>query len=168
MEFYDVLRKRRSIRAYKEDPVPPEVLERIASAAHNAPSACNLQPYRFLVLTDAELIARLNAVTRQKFIGRAPVVIAALGNEEAAWHRNGHSLMEFDLGIAMEHIVLAAAAEGLGSCYIGAFDVDAANRLLRVPSGWSAVMLTPLGYPAEAPRPFVRGKSVSELWETVK
>ncbi|MBQ7207731.1 MAG: nitroreductase family protein [Lentisphaeria bacterium] len=168
MEFYDVLARRRSIRAYRKDPVPAEVLDRIARAALEAPSACNLQPYRFLVLTDPGLIARLNETTRQKFIGQAPVVIAALGNDDASWHRDGRPIMEFDLGIVMEHIVLAAAAEGLGSCYIGAFDTAAADRLLQVPSGWRTVMLLPLGYPAEEPRPFVRSRSGSALWEIVK
>ena len=168
MEFHEVLAARRSIRAWRPDPVPPEVLEKIGSAALNAPSACNLQPYRFLVVTRAGLIRQLNDVTRQKFIGQAPAVIAALGNADGAWHRDGHSLMEFDLGIVMEHIMLAAVAEGLSGCYIGAFDVKAADRLLNVPAGWTTFMLLPLGYASEGPQPFVRSRSGSALWETVK
>ena len=168
MEFHEVLETRRSIRAWRPDPVPPGILEKISSAALNAPSACHLQPYRFLAVTRRELIRQLNDITRQKFIGQAPVVIAALGNADGAWHRNGHSLMEFDLGVVMEHIMLAAVAEGLSGCYIGAFDVEAADRLLNVPAGWTAFMLLPLGYASEGPRPFVRNRSGSALWETLK
>ena len=167
MEFYEVLKKRRSIRAYKSDPVPEEVLDRIMEAAVIAPSACNLQPYRFLVITDPALISRLNGTTRQKFIGTAPVIVVALGQQDAAWHRDGHSVMEFDLGIAMEHIILAATAEGLASCYIGAFDVKEANQVLQVPAGWSTVMMTPLGYASGEPRPFTR-KSGTALVEKIK
>lgn len=124
MEFYEVLSKRRSIRAYTDLPIPEDSLRRITRAVLQAPSACNRQPYRFL-LVSGEAKNRILSVAPQAYLRDAPIIVVAVGEKSRAWQRPGddHTLVELDLGIAMEHLVLAAAAEGLGTCWIAAFDV---------------------------------------------
>ena len=158
MEFYDVLRQRRSIRGYKADPIPQPALDRILEAVRIAPSACNLQPWRFLILTSpARQALACECYARGTWLAAAPVIIVALGHTQAAWKRvNGSSAHVIDVSIAMEHLVLAAAAEGLGTCWICAFDQELLRRKLGFAAEWEAVAMTPLGYPNAEPRPFER------------
>lgn len=165
MEFYDVIRRRLSVRAYKPDPVPEEVLMRILEAARLAPSAKNYQPWRFIVVTDEKIRQELVPACRgQSFIAQAPVVICACAIEEQAWKGMGGywSAAEVDVTIALEHIILAATAEGLGTCWIGAFIEAEVKRVLQIPEGVKPVALTPLGYPAQEPKPRPR-KALEEI-----
>ena len=137
MEFYEVLKTRRSIRSYKSDPVPEEALRRIAEAAQCAPSACNRQPWKLVAVRNAALRKKICEVYRNPFLAQAPVILLALGNASMAWQRPGddHSIVEIDLGIMFEHAVLAAAAEGLGSCWINRakeeFESEEGKALLK-------------------------------------
>lgn len=152
MDFYEVLRRRRSIRSYRAEAVPEKTLSRLAEAIRLAPSACNNQPTRFLFISDPEVRRRLCACYPRAWLAAAPVIVVALGNPETAWRRfDGSSAHVIDTSIAMEHLVLAAAAEGLGTCWICAFDQQAARQALRLPECWEVVALTPLGYAAEEP-----------------
>lgn len=165
MEFYDVIRRRLSVRAYKPDPVPEEVLRRILEAARLAPSAKNYQPWRFIVVTDEKIRQELVPACRgQSFIAQAPVVICACAIEEQAWKGMGGywSAAEVDVTIALEHLILAATAEGLGTCWIGAFIEAEVKRVLQIPEGVKPVALTPLGYPAQEPKPRPR-KALEEI-----
>ena len=163
MEFYDVLRQRRSIRGYESTPIPQEKLDRLAEAVNLAPTACNLQPFLFQFLSAPDARQPVCECYRQTWLAEAPVIVLALGNRESAWKRvNGVSAHTIDVSIAMEHLVLAAAAEGLGTCWICAFDQEKLHRKLGLGSEWEAVALTPLGYPAVEPGSFTR-KPVSEI-----
>ncbi len=152
MEFYEVLRTRRSIRSYRSDPVPEAVLSRVLEAVRVAPSGSNRQPWRFIVVKDEGLRRRLVPVCGdQGFIAEAPVVVVACG-------RNIHSdrggyMREFsmlvDVSIAFTHLVLAARAEGLGTCWIGDFSNEAVKEVLGVPEDFNVVAVTPLGYPKD-------------------
>jgi len=166
MEFYDVLKKRRSIRAYKPDSIPEEALNRIAEAVRVAPTACNLQPYKLLLIRDA---AQRAAVCKAygAFLAQAPVIAVMLCNDSAAWHRpEGDSAAVIDASIAMEHFILAAAAEGLGSCWVCAFSRSKLDALLGIKPPYSSFAISPLGFANEEPRPFSR-KQLSELVEIV-
>ncbi|MEO0025660.1 MAG: nitroreductase family protein [candidate division WOR-3 bacterium] len=165
MEFYEVIRKRLSVRAYKPDPVPEEVLNRILDAGRLAPSAKNLQPWKFIIIRDEKIRqALVPACRNQQFIAQAPVVICACALLEQAWKGMGGywSAAEIDVTIALEHIILAAASEGLGTCWIGAFIEDEVKKVLAIPEGVKPVALTPLGYPAQEPRPRPR-KELKEI-----
>ena len=165
MEFYEVLRRRRSVRAYVPEAIPEKVLSRLFEAVQLAPSACNNQPVRFLFVTEAETKHRICACYPRAWLAQAPVVVVALGNKDTAWRRfDGTSAHPLDVAIAMEHLVLAAAAEGLGSCWICAFDQEAMRQALRLPECWEAVALTPLGRPAADPGPQGR-KPLDEIIE---
>ncbi len=152
MDFYEVIRTRRSIRSYKPDPIPEEVLMRILDAARIAPSGSNRQPWKFIVVKDEELRKRLAAACHnQTFIAEAPVIIVACGYN-IHWNRGGYMgdlSMLIDVSIAFTHLILAARAEGLGTCWIGAFDNEEVKKILGVPEDVNVVAITPLGYPKD-------------------
>lgn len=157
MEFYDVIQKRRSIRGYSEQVVEDDKLERILEAVRQAPTACNKQPFRFLVIKDPAQKAMVCEAYPQPWMKAAPLVVVALGNRDKAWHRlDGTSAHVIDVSIAMEHLVLAATAEGLGTCWVCAFDQAHLHAKMGIGSEWDVVAMTPLGYgtvtPKEPPR----------------
>lgn len=165
MDFYEVVQKRRSVRTYKELPVPDDVLMRILEAARLAPSANNRQPWKFIVVRDRELRERLaKAACYQNFVGEAPVVIAAVSTEPTYVMTNGVPAYAVDLAIATEHIALAATNEGLGTCWIGAYDQEEVKRILDVPEDRKVVALLTLGYPRGKPGPTWR-KPIHEIVE---
>ncbi len=151
MDVYEAIRLRTSVRAYRPDPVDPEKLRRVLDAARLAPSGKNGQPWTFIVITDRETKERLvSACKGQRFIAEAPVVVAACGREDQAYQKMGGywNSLPVDIGIALEHLMLAAIAEGLGTCWIGAFIEDDVRALLGVPKEQKIVALTPVGYPS--------------------
>ncbi|MHB9024370.1 MAG: nitroreductase family protein [Armatimonadota bacterium] len=164
MNFYDLVNARYSIRDYAETPVPEETIRRILEAARLAPSACNRQPWHFFVVQDAAVRRRLFPADRQGWVADAPVVLVACSYPAQAWVRgaDGKNHADIDLAIAMEHIVLSATEEGLGSCWICAFDPDIVRQALELPAGMEPVAITPLGYPAGGHGPRNR-KSLDEI-----
>jgi nitroreductase len=151
MQVLEAIRTRRSVRSYSPRPLPPEVLERLREALRAAPSACNLQPWHFIFVTDAGLRRKLAEVAqRQLWLAEAPVIVAACGfPEQAAKAIAGYrSSAEIDVAIALDHLSLAAVAEGLGTCWIGAFHEERVKLLLDVPPAAKVVALMPVGYPA--------------------
>lgn len=151
MEFYEVIRTRRSIRSYKADPVPEESLRRVLDAARIAPSGSNRQPWRFYVVKTPEKKRRVaQACGGQMWIDQAPVVVVAAGRRVPT-NRGGYiGDMSFvmDLSIAFTHLILAARTEGLGTCWIGDFRNTEVKKILGLPNDVDAVAVTPLGYPA--------------------
>ncbi|MEW6685544.1 MAG: nitroreductase family protein [Candidatus Edwardsbacteria bacterium] len=165
MDIYEAIRTRRSVRAYKPDPIPEDKLRRILEAMRLAPSAKNIQPWKFIVVRNQELIKKLvPACNNQAFVGEAPVVIVGCALEKIAYGRMGGYMSSFaiDLAIVFEHLMLAAVAEGLGTCWIGSFKEKEVKQLLNVPEDVRVVALTPLGYPAVIPEPRPR-KPLSEI-----
>ncbi len=159
MDVFEAIRTRRSIRKYRQEPIPDEKLESIFEAARLAPSAGNRQPWRFVVVQDADRKKALaEAANNQTFLRDASAIVAAVGDPavSARW-------FEKDLMIALEHMVLAATALGYGTCWIGAFDEDAVKRLLKIPARMKIVALLPIGIPDETPAPRPR-KELSEIF----
>ena len=165
MEFYEVLKTRRSIRSYKADAVPESALKNIAEAVNLAPTACNKQPFKLLLVRDPEMRKTICSNTHFAFLSEAPVIAVMMTNEPASWTRyEGNPAADIDASIAMEHLVLAAAAEGLGTCWICAFSRPDMNAALKISAPWSAFALSPIGYAAAGPRPFTR-KNLAEVVE---
>jgi len=165
MEFYEVIKKRKSVRKYKSDPIPQDVLDRILEAGRIAPSAKNIQPWRFIVVKDPAIKKKIGEASRgQTWIADADVILVGCALEKIAWGRMGGYMSSFavDLAIAMDHIILAAANEGLGTCWIGAFVEKEVKEILNVPDDVKVVALTPIGYPAEEAKDRGR-KSIEEI-----
>jgi nitroreductase len=155
MEYYEVIKKRKSMRKYKSDRIPDDVLNRILDAGRLAPSAKNYQPWHFIVIREPEMKKKVAVACRnQHFIAEADTIICGCALEKIAWTRMGNYMASWphDLTIAMEHMILAAASEGLGTCWIGAFDEKMVKDVLQIPEEVRVVALTPVGYPAEVPR----------------
>lgn len=161
MEFMDVVSKRRSIRRYKQDPVPQKDIEYILEAARLAPSWANSQCWKFIIVTEQKVKDEL-AKAGNSWIAKAPAVIVACADPTKPGTKGDQPYYMLDIGIAMEHLILAAADRGLGTCWIGAFDENVARKALGVPENIRVVASTPLGYPDESPNPRPR-KSMQEI-----
>jgi len=152
MEFYEVIRTRRSIRSYRADPVPEESLSRVLEAARIAPSGSNRQPWKFYVVKDPEKRRRVaQACGGQTWIDQAPIVIVATG-WKVSFSRGGYmGDMSFimDISIAFTQLILAARAEALGTCWIGDFQNTEVKKALGLPDDENVVAVTPLGYPGK-------------------
>ncbi len=153
MDFQALARARYSVRAYKPGPVAPEKLARIFEAARLAPTAANRQPFRIVVAETKGREPELRKIYGREWFVQAPLVIAVCAVPAEAWVRraDGWNSAELDAAIVMDHLILAAADEGLGTCWIAAFDPKAAREVLALPEGVIPVAFTPLGTPADAP-----------------
>lgn len=152
MEFSDLIRERYSVRAYTPDPIEDEKLDRVLEAARLAPTAANRQPFRILVIETAGREEELSRIYGKAWFVQPPLVICACGLPEEGWtRRDGKSYVDVDVAIVMDHLILAAANEGLGTCWVGAFDPDAAREVLSLPEEVEPIAFTPLGYPADEP-----------------
>lgn len=181
METNAAIAARRSIRKYKSDPIEDQVLQRILEAARSAPSWANTQCCKIVVVSDKatkdKLADTLFSFGNQpsqtaKGMKTAPIAIAFCAElnksgfkssepHSAATDKGEHWYM-FDTALAMENFILAATSYRLGTVVVGAFDAKAAGELLKVPSGFSVVALTPLGFPDEEP-PARPRKPIAEI-----
>ena len=146
----DVIRSRRSIRKYKPNPVPNADVEDVLEAARLAPSWANSQCWKFIVVKKNSVKQEL-AKAGNSWIEHAPVIIAACADPSKPGTKGDQPYYLVDIGIAMEHLILAAADKGLGTCWIGWFDEAEAKKALGVPENIRLVAMTPLGYPDESP-----------------
>ncbi|MDD5340487.1 MAG: nitroreductase family protein [Candidatus ainarchaeum sp.] len=156
MDFYDVIDKRRSVRAFQDKPVDAKVLRKILDTVSLAPSAGNLQAYKITIVRKQELKEGLmSAAFDQESIINAPVVLVFSADEKRSETKYGDRGLEFyslqDATIAAAYCQLVAAAEGLGSVWVGGFDALEVSRLINAESYEVPVAIIPLGYPAENP-----------------
>jgi nitroreductase len=148
----DAIAKRRSIRSYKDKPIEKEVLERVLEAGRLAPSACNYQPWRFVVVTDPEMRKKVaKAACDQKFVGEAPAIIVGCAIQTDRVMTCGQYAYPIDVTISMTMMQLAAVEAGLGTCWIGAFHEDEVKKLLGIPKEVRVVQIMPIGYPTSQP-----------------
>ena len=163
MELYETIRKRRSVRKYQKKELPQELLCRLLEAGRMAPSAKNNQPWKFVVIKDETCKKQLAICCKERmWIADASVIIAAVATNPDYRMGNGRPSDDIDLSIALTHIMLAAAGESLGSCWIGSFDYDRVKALLGIPEKFIIVSLLTIGYPAEVPMVKER-KSLDEI-----
>ena len=149
MDLYQTIKKRYSCRSYSSKQIEQEKLERILEAARLAPSAKNLQDWRFVIVTDEEKRKQVAiAANEQIFIATAPAIIVGCSNCDQTM-RCGQKISSIDAAIAMEHIALAATAEGLATCWIGSFYPEKVRKVLDIPEQIEIIELMPIGYPAD-------------------
>jgi nitroreductase len=152
MTLIEVIRKRYSCRAYEDKPIEQGKLDRIMEAARQAPSAKNLQDWRFVLVRDKEKRSRIAATTnRPEVFGKAGVIIVACSNSDYVM-ACGQAVGPIDVAIALEHISLAATELGLGTCWIGSFETEKVREILNIPEDVAIIELMTLGYPAEGGR----------------
>ncbi|MFW6062172.1 MAG: nitroreductase family protein [Planctomycetota bacterium] len=149
MDVYEAIGKRHSVRQYRPERVEEEKLFRVLNAGRLAPSARNQQNWRFLVVRDADVREQLVAATGQDWAGQAPVLLAVVALAPDSVMYCGVPRGPVDCAIAIDHMTLAATAEGLGTCWIGHFDQDQARNVLHVPDDAQIIELLALGYPAD-------------------
>jgi nitroreductase len=175
-QFLHLVENRESVRSYTSTPVEHEKIRRILETARLAPSACNAQPWTFIVVNNPEIKNKLADATSTKVIGlnhfakQAPVHIVIVMEPANLTSRFGSMVKQkhfplLDIGIAAEHICLAAVAEGLGTCMIGWFDEPAVRKLLSIPTKSRPILIITLGYPTN---PETREKRRKTLDEVVK
>jgi len=163
MGFLELAKRRYSVRAYKPDPVEDEKLQQVLEVARLALTACNLQPFQFIVIHTKGKEAELRRIYSESWFMQAPIVICVCGIPSQSWiRRDGKNYCEVDVTIAMDHLILAAADLGLGTCWVGAFNPEAAREVLGLPYNVEPIAFTPLGYPDDHPG-YKSRKSINEL-----
>jgi len=151
----DAIKTRRSVRKYEETAVSDDQLQEVLESARYAESWANKQGWHILVIKSAETRAKIAEAIEgnpgARAVGQAPVFLAVCMDPEASGNMNGKPYYMVDAGILMDHIMLTAADQGLGTVFIGAFDEDKVRAVLGVPAEFRIVGLTPLGVPAKTP-----------------
>lgn len=164
MEYSELITARYSVRAYRPDTVEEEKLTAVLAAARLAPTAANRQPFQLIVMHTAGREKEIGKIYRKPWFVQAPIVIGVCAVSSQAWVRESDRFNArlIDATIVADHLILAATNLGLGTCWIAAFNVDAARSVLQLPDDAEPVIFTPLGYPADQPVPKTR-KPLSEL-----
>ncbi len=156
MEVFEAILKRRSVRRFKDSQIPREKIERLKEALIWAPSAGNLQARKFYFVFNEELKEKLaEAALNQDFISEAPlVVVGCCDLEKISWYgERGKNLYTIcDVAASIENLMLLATAEGLGSCWVGAFDEEKVIKILNLPKNERPIVLVPVGLPAQTPK----------------
>jgi nitroreductase len=150
MEYSDLILSRESVRNYDPGrPVPKETLEKILDAGRLAPSACNIQPWKFLVISSPAVLNKVKACYDRAWFKDAPHILVVKGLRDKAWKRSydGYNSVETDVTIAMTHIILAAENEGIGTCWIAAYNPALLKEALHPAANELIFGITPLGYP---------------------
>ena len=150
MTILETIRKRYSCRAYQQKSIEPDKLDTILEAARLAPSARNMQDWRFVVVTDSQIKRQLAETTnRPDVFAKAGAIIAACSNSDYVM-RCGQAIVPIDVAIALEHICLQATDLGLGTCWIGSFDPEEVRSILGIPVDIEVIELMAVGYPADS------------------
>jgi nitroreductase len=168
MDFLALAEQRCSVRNYLDTPVSDALIEKVLEAACLAPSACNNQPARFIVIRDEDARHKLQPVYNREWFLRAPVIIAACCDRTLAWRRSdGRDYGDVDVAIALDHLTLAATERGLGTCWIANFKAAEAKAALMIPSTVDPIAFTPLGYPGPGASARKSRKPLAEMvsWE---
>ena len=148
MTLLDLLRKRRSIRRYKPDPIPNDKLEYVLEAGRLAPSWRNLQCWRYIIVTDEE---KRREISTREWAAEAPIILVGCAHPEQSGTNAEQRYYMLDMGIFMEQMILAAAEQGLGTCWVGAMSGTEVHKILSLPEDWFVHDLLPLGYPDQDP-----------------
>lgn len=152
MDFQELIKNRYSVRSYQDRPVEDEKLNQVLEAARLAPTAVNKQPFKLIVVNTLGKKEELKRIYHPDWFSEAPLVICACTIRSESWTRlDGRNYVDVDTTIAMDHIILAATDLGLGTCWIAAFDSEAAREVLELPDDVEPLLFTPLGYPADEP-----------------
>ena len=174
MSFLDLAKKRYSVRNYKDTPIPREKIDRCIEAARLAPSACNSQPWKFIVVDEAELRNKLAKAAFEgildfnHFAFKAPVLILIISEREKMFAKFGSivkkkNFSQMDIAIAAEHFCLQATEEGLGTCMLGWFNEKIVKKMLSIPRTKRIELIISIGFSADENIPRKKRKSIDEI-----
>ncbi len=173
MEFDRILKSRRSTRSFDSGPVKEKDLISIIEAARLAPSACNSQTWRFVTVTNREIIKKIcslamRPVVPNRWLEQAPLVIVGCSQLDVIANRIGSKVTgieyyQIDLGIAMEHMVLKATELGLGTCWIGWFSENKVKEILKIPKRIKVSAMLAIGYAKDKPAKKRKRKSIDKI-----
>lgn len=169
MSFVKLAKARFSVRSYQPRPIEDKKMERIIEAGRVAPTACNLQPQRIFVVKSEENRRKLALICRFTF--DAPTILVVCYDKDICWKNkrmNGHPSGETDAAIVTTHMMLAAAEEGIGSCWVGVFNSDEVKKTLGLPENLVVTALMLMGYPAPGATPAPFHSEIRPLEETVR
>lgn len=165
MSFLDLVKSRYSVRNYALRAVEQEKLDYVMECVRLSPSAVNFQPWKFAIVQEKEQLEALKTAYPREWIHSAPCMIVACADHEVSWHRkaDGKDHADIDVAIAVEHLCLAAAEQGLGTCWVCNFDVDRCREVMHLPANLEPVVLIPLGYPADETVPEKKRKTLPDI-----
>jgi nitroreductase len=163
VNFQNLLLQRYSVREYEPRPVDQNLLNQVLTAAQFAPTAANRQPFKLIVIHTQGKKEQIQKIYDREWFSDAPILICACGIPGQGWVRaDGKSYLDVDIAIVMDHVSLAAADLGLGTCWVASFDVGSAREFLQIPADAEPIVIMSLGYPAGSPREKER-KSLDEI-----
>ncbi|MEJ2248703.1 MAG: nitroreductase family protein [Candidatus Lokiarchaeota archaeon] len=165
MDFYDVINKRRSYRQFESKTPEADKVERILKAAQKAPTWANFQGVEYIVVKDPENVKALwKAINQKTKFQNAPMFIVGLIDEDnSGKNKNGEKYYPVDFGICFEHLILAATAEGLGTCWIGWFKELKIKEILNIPKRYHVLAISPLGYPKKLKNEVKNRKPIEQI-----
>ncbi len=171
MNFIELATQRSSVRNFEPKLVEKEKLLYVLEAARIAPSAANFQPLKFLVITDPSILKSIQVLYHREWLVTAPAIIVAMGDHNKGWHRkaDGKDFTDIDVAIAVDHLTLAAAEQGLGTCWICNFDAEKCSTLFNAPPNIEMIALIPIGYPVIEPKSIKKRVPIDQLvgWNTL-
>ncbi|MBN2744092.1 nitroreductase [Breznakibacter xylanolyticus] len=165
MNFQQLVTERFSVRSFKPAMVPDVLLHQVLEAGRLAPSACNNQPWAFVVIDAPEVLAKIHAAYPREWFAKTRQVIAVCGNHDQSWRRSydGKDHCDIDVAIAVDHMTLMAADLGLGTCWVCHFNAQLVHDALSLPAAWEAMVLLPIGYPDVDGQPVKKRKPFDEV-----
>jgi len=165
MDFKDLAHRRYSVRSYQSTPVGQKILIDVIEAALLAPSAVNFQPWKFVVVTEPDLLSRLHSCYHRDWFKTAPACIVAIGDHEKGWRRptDDKDYTDIDVAIAIDHLMLAATEIGLGTCWICHFNTEKCSEIFDLSSNLEPIAMIPIGYPLTDKLPVKNRKSIDQM-----
>ena len=165
MNFLELAKLRHSVRGYQPRKVEEEKLEYIMECVRMAPSAVNYQPWRFYIISEPEQLAAIKKSYHREWIQTAPCIIVACTDHNESWHRqiDQKDHADIDIAIAVEHLCLAAAEQGLGTCWVCNFEPEVCREVLSLPANVEPAVMIPLGYAENTAPVEKKRKEISEI-----
>ena len=165
MDFKDLAQRRYSVRSYLPTPVEQSKLIKVIEAALLAPSAVNFQPWKFVVVTDPDLLVKLQSCYHRDWFKSAPACIVAIGDHDKGWRRptDDKDYTDIDVAIAIDHLMLAATEIDLGTCWICHFNADKCAEIFGLSPNLEPIAMIPIGYPSVETFPEKRRKTLEQM-----
>lgn len=165
MKFEELANTRHAVRKYLASPIDSELIEKLLDVARKAPSAVNFQPFKVFVVSSNDKLEAVKKCYHREWINSAPVIIVVVAQYEMGWKRalDGKNYADIDAAIFIDHLMLQATEMGLGTCWVGNFDVEELSRVLQLKKDEKAVGMFPVGFPADDTVPVKKRKGLDEF-----